>query len=74
MRVVEMENLKLLLPNVCIRQSKWIGYHPDSLFLAVVPPDEMEATFLYDIKDLSPDLDNIDKIIDWKNSSFYILH
>jgi len=40
----------------------------------VVPPDEMEATFLYDIKDLSPDLDNIDKIIDWKNSSFYILH
>jgi len=40
----------------------------------VVPPDEMEATFLYGIKDLSPDLDNFDKIIDWKNSSFYTPH
>ena len=74
MRAVDMENLKLLLLNACIRQSKWVGRHPDSLFLAVVPPDEMEATFRYGLKDITPDLDNFDQVIDWKNSSFYTPH
>ena len=39
-------------------------------FLAVVPPDEMEATFRYGLKDITPDLDNFDQVIDCKNSSF----
>ena len=71
MRSVDIENLKVLLLKACIRQSRWVGQHPDSLFLAVVPPDEMESTFKYGLKDLSPELDNLDTIIDWKNSSFY---
>ena len=71
MRAVDMENLTLLLLNACIRKPKWVGRHPDSLFLAVFTPDEMGATLRYGQKDITPDLDNFDQVIEWKNSSFY---
>ena len=71
MRPVDKENLKLLLLNACIRQAKWVGNHPDALNLSVVPPDEMEQTFSYGLKDIKENMDSLTYVVDWDNSSFY---
>ena len=70
-RAVNMESLKLLLLNACIRQSKWVGKHPRALFLADVPIYEMEQTFMYSCKDFNSKMDDMLLTIDWDNSSFY---
>ena len=71
MRNVDIDNLKLLLLNACIRQAKWVGQHPSSLFLSIIPPEEMEQTFYYGLKDFTTRLEKMDEIIDFGNSSYY---
>jgi hypothetical protein len=72
MRPADLEQLKILLLNACIRQSKWVGKHPNALNLSAVPADEMERTFHhYGLKTLNSNLDGLNYIIDWGNSSFY---
>jgi hypothetical protein len=66
-----MENLKLLLLNACIRQAKWVGNHPNALSLSMVPPEEMEQTFMYSLKDFNTSLQQMDEIVDFGNSSYY---
>ena len=70
MRRVELGALKLLLLDACIRQAKWIGSNNDSLLIQEVPPEEFEQTFHYGMKDIT-NLDDLNIVIDWKNSSFY---
>ena len=70
-RNVDMDSLKLLLLNACIRQSKWVGNHPRALFLADVPPEEMENTFMYSHKNFNSSMDAMLQVVDWDNSSFY---
>ncbi len=71
MRPVDLDCLKLLLLEACIRQAQWVGRHPDSLKLSKVPPQEMEDRVLgYGLKDLT-NLDELNSIIDWRNSAFY---
>jgi len=65
-----LEGKKLLLLEACIRQSKWVGKHPNSLKLSTVPPEEFEQTFHYGMKDLNS-FNELNKIVDWENSSFY---
>lgn len=71
MRAGDIEQMKVLLLNACIRQAKWVGNHPDALFLSYIPADEMEKTFYYGLKDLNNNLDQLNRVIDWHNSSFY---
>lgn len=68
---MNLEAFKLLLLNACIRQAKWVGCHPKSLELYDVPANEMEGTFMYSLKDYNSNMEMIDIIIDWKNSSYY---
>ena len=70
MRRVELGALKLLLLDACIRQAKWIGSNNDSLLIQEIPPEEFEQTFHYGMKDIT-NLDDLNTVIDWKNSSFY---
>lgn len=70
-RPVDSDNLKLLLLNACIRQAKWVGKHPNALNLSIVPPDEMERTFYYGLKEFNSSLDQMDVVIDFGNSSYY---
>jgi len=70
-RSVDIDTLKLLLLNACIRQSKWVGRHPRALFLADVPPEEMEKTFMYSVKDFNVSMNDMLLTVDWDNSSFY---
>ena len=69
-RAVDIEGKKLLLLEACIRQAKWIGRHPNALTLNAIPPEEVEQTFHYGLKDLNS-LEDLNKVIDWDNSSFY---
>ena len=71
LRALDLEQLKVLLLGACIRQAKWVGNNPKSLFISDVPPDEMERTFMYGLKDFNSDLNQLNTIIDWSNSSFY---
>ena len=71
MRNVDIDNLKLLLLNACVRQSKWVGQHPNSVDLSIIPPEEMEQTFYYGLKDFNNRLEQMDTTIDWGNSSYY---
>ena len=71
MRDVDIDNLKLLLLNACIRQAKWVGKHPNSLSLSIIPPEEMEQTFYYGLKNFTTRLEQMDEIIDFGNSSYY---
>ena len=71
MRPVDINQMKLLLLNACIRQAKWVGKHPNALSLSYIPADEMEQTFYYGLKDFNSKLDKLTSIIDWNNSSFY---
>ena len=70
MRKVNTSALKLLLLDACIRQAKWIGNHTNSLLIQEIPPEEFEQTFHYGMKDIT-NLDDLNTVIDWKNSSFY---
>ena len=67
---VGMRALKLLLLELCIREAKWVGKHPNSLKLQRVPIEEIEQTFDYGLKDITK-LDELNKVVDWENSSFY---
>jgi len=71
MRNVDIEQMKLLLLDACIRQAKWVGSHPSALKLYRVPPSEMEQTFMYGLKDLNSNLEQFDEVIDFDNSSYY---
>ena len=67
---VGMRALKLLLLELCIREAKWVGKHPNSLKLQRVPIEELSQTFDYGLKDITK-LDDFNQVIDWENSSFY---
>ena len=67
---VGMRALKLLLLELCIREAKWVGKHPNSLKLQRVPIEEFEQTFDYGLKDITK-LDDFNQVVDWENSSFY---
>ena len=70
MRAANLETLKLLLLNACIRQAKWVGQHPDSLFLSPVPAEEMEQTISYCMKEIDEKPESFNRVIDRKNSYF----
>ena len=70
MRAANLETLKLLLLNACIRQAKWVGQHPDSLFLSPVPAEEMEQTISYCMKEIDEKPESFNRVIDRKNSFF----
>ena len=65
-----MRALKLLLLEMCIREAKWIGKHPNSLKLQRVPIEEFSQNFDYGLKDITK-LDDFNLLVDWENSSFY---
>jgi len=67
---VGMRALKLLLLELCIRESKWVGKHTNSLKLQRVPIEEFSQTFDYGLKDIT-NLDDFNQVVDWENSSFY---
>ena len=70
MRSVEIENLKLLLINACIRKAQWVGSHPDSLDIQAIVPSEFKNTFHYGLKQINSE-DDLNEVIDWENSDFY---
>ena len=65
-----MRALKLLLLELCIREAKWVGKHPNSLKLQRVPIEEFSQTFDYGLK-YKTNLDDCNQVVDWQNSSFY---
>ena len=67
---VGMNSFKRLLLEMCIREARWIGKHPNSLKLQKVPIEEFEQTFDYGLKDITK-LDDFNQVVDWENSSFY---
>lgn len=71
MRTGGVEEKKLLLLDACIRQAKWIGTNPNSCEVLDIPIDEMEATFMYSMKDINNGMDGFDTMIDWGNSDYY---
>ena len=64
-----MRALKLLLLELCTREAKWVGKHPNSLKLQRVPIEEFSQTFDYGLKDITK-LDDFNQVVDWENSSF----
>ena len=70
MRSVDIENLKLLLINACVRQAQWIGKHPSSLNIQPIEPSEFKTTFHYGLKQINIE-DDLNEVIDWENSDFY---
>ena len=69
-KVVNVDNLKILLLNACIRQARWIGKHPNALDIQHIEPSEFERTFHYGLKQIQSE-DDLNKVIDWTNSDFY---
>jgi hypothetical protein len=67
---LEIDSFKRLLLEMCIREARWIGKHPNSLKLQKVPIEEFEQTFDYGLKDITK-LDDFNQVVDWENSSFY---
>ena len=66
-----MQNsFKRLLLEMCIREARWIGKHPNSLKLQKVPIEEFEQTFDYGLKEITK-LDDFNQVVDWQNSLFY---
>jgi len=66
---VGMRALKLLLLELCIREAKWVGKHPNSLKLQRVQIEEFSQTFDYGLKEITK-LDDFNQVDDWENSSF----
>ena len=60
---VGMRALKLLLLELCIREAKWVGKHPNSLKLQKVPIEEFSQTFDYGLKDITK-LDDFNQVVD----------
>mgnify|MGYP001247971524 CR=1 FL=1 len=67
---IGIDQAKILLLEMCIRQAKWVGVHKNSLFIEEVPIEEFHQTFHYGMKDIC-EMDDFNSIVDWKNSSFY---
>ena len=65
-----MRALKLLLLELCIREAKWVGKHPNSLKRQRVSIEEFSQTFDYGLKDITK-LDDFNQVVVWENSSFY---
>ena len=65
-----MRALKLLLLELCIREARWIGKHPNSLKLQKFPIEEFEQTFYYGLKDITKS-DDFNQVVDWGNSYFF---
>lgn len=53
-----------------LRLAKWVGKHESSCFVDVIPPEEMEQTFMYSLKDINNSMDGFDFLVDWDNSDF----
>lgn len=70
MRNNDLENLKVLLLNACIRQAKWVGHHPSSLQISAVPPEEMNQTIGYCLKEITDSPESFNRVIDRENSYF----
>ena len=70
-RPLEIDNMKPLLLDACIRQSKWIGRKPQALKVDYVLPQEMETVFHYCARHFNSSLEQMDIHIDWENSSYY---
>ena len=71
MRSTGIDGLKQLLLEATIRQAKWVGRHPDAVKISSPTQQEMADNVVsYGLKDLTT-LDELEKIIDWDNSSFY---
>ena len=65
MREIGIEALKQLLLVACIRDAKWVGWHPNSLKLQSVPIEEFSQTFDYGLKDIT-NLDDFHEMVYWK--------
>tara|TARA_E500000318_G_C3567668_1_gene216429 strand:+ start:1165 stop:1806 length:642 start_codon:yes stop_codon:yes gene_type:complete len=70
MRATEIEQMKMLLLNACIRQAKWVGRHPASLKVDLIEESEVSQTINYHFKQIIKP-DDLNQVIDWDNSSFY---
>ena len=60
---VGIDSYKRLLLEMCIREAKWVGQHPNSLKLQRVPIEEFSQTFDYGLKDIIK-LDDFNQVID----------
>ena len=69
-REIGIDSFKRLLLEMCIREARWIGKHPNSLKLQRIPIEEFSQTFDYGLKDITK-LDYFDQVVDWENSSFF---
>jgi len=56
--------------DMTLRLAKWVGQHPSSCFVEEVPPQEMQQTFMYSLKDINKSMDGFDILVDWENSDF----
>jgi hypothetical protein len=66
--IQDIESLKILLLNVCIRDAKWVGRHPSALNLQYAPKKSDTETF-YFLKDFTT-LDQLLEVVDFDNSDF----
>ena len=64
-----MRVLKLHLLELCIRDAKWVGKHPNSLKPKRVPIGEVSQTFDYGLKDITK-LDDLNQVVDWETVLF----
>ena len=65
-----MIRFKRLLLEMCIREARWIGKHPNSLKLQKVQIKEFEQTFDYGLEDITK-VDDFNQAFDSQNSTFY---
>ena len=61
------DNLKLLLLDTCLRQSKWIGLYPSSLDIQIINTDTELKTLHYGLKQVKEE-DDLNNVIDWDRS------
>ena len=61
------DNLKLLLLDACLRQSKWIGLYPLSLDIQIINSAEELRTLHYGLKQVKEE-DDLNNVIDWDRS------
>ena len=61
------DNLKLLLLDACLRQSKWIGLYPLSLDIQIINSAEELMTLHYGLKQVKQE-DDLNNVIDWDRS------
>ena len=61
------DNLKLVLLDACLRQSKWIGLYPLSLDIQIINSAEELRTLHYGLKQVKQE-DDLNNVIDWDRS------